>query len=87
MANKKPKKFQFMPLPDGFEASAFAPKGKRITVKPTGLHATWDWQRIYINYAGEDAAEALCLMELPNDSDVIRQIAEGFKELADKLDA
>lgn len=87
MAKAKTQKGQFMPLPAGFTAVTFDSGGERINVEPSGLYATWGWNKVYINYAGDRAQAAPCLLELPNDSEVIRRIAEGFMALADKLDA
>lgn len=68
-----------------FKTEAFNLQGERVEVEPTGIWATWDWRKVYLNYTGDGAQEAECLMELPNDPVVLKAIAKGLSALAKKL--
>ena len=68
-----------------FKTEAFNPQGERVEVESTGLWATWDRRRVYLNYAGDGAQEADCLMELPRDPAVLKAMAKGLSALAKKL--
>ncbi len=85
MAKKKSHQGHFIaPIAD-FTAQTFSVQGERVEVKPTGLYATWDWNKVYLHYTGDEAQAAHILMELPKDPDVLKAIAKGLRALAKNL--
>ncbi len=85
MAKKKAQQGHFIGPIEDFTAQSFSAQGERVEVKPTGLYATWDWNKVYLHYTGDDAQAAHILMELPKDPVVLKAIAKGLSALAKKL--
>ncbi|MDP9518794.1 hypothetical protein [Pseudomonas protegens] len=86
MGIPRTQKGQLMSFSELFFTEAFDGAGQRVEVEPAGLYATWDQRKIYLHYSGKKAMNAHCLLELPANPDDLRVIAQGFLNVADKIE-
>lgn len=84
---KKASPYYYIPFPDeSFMVSTSDRKGKRFNMDAKALHLSWRHDKIFVNYAGDQAGESHTTMELPLDPDFLRLMAAKLNELADSLD-
>lgn len=77
----------YIPFPDeSYIVSTLDRKGKRFDMDAKALHLSWRYDKIYVNYAGDEAGESHTTMELPRDPDFLRLMAAKLNELADSID-
>lgn len=82
----KTQKGKFVELPEGFTASVHSQKGKRIEIKASGLYINWDYNTVWVNYAGDDSQKSYTTFELPSDGTFLRDLAAKLIELAEEVD-
>jgi len=80
----------YISLPDDFEVSVptkSVPEKHYTEIKPEGIYITWDYQRAWLYYAGEQVAgKSYMSFELPADPKYLREFASEILELANKIE-
>lgn len=77
----------YIPFPDeNYKVTTFDLKAKPFTMHAKALYLTWTYNRIFVNYAGDQAGESHVTMELPLNPEFLRGMADKLNELADSLD-
>ena len=75
---------EFVKLPEGYEIEVWGYK-KKINIKPSGLHITYNNSSLNMQYAGKDAGDSYAKIELPSDPKVLKSLAKELNKIAREL--
>ena len=85
----KTQKGIYIEFPDGnFNVTSRNNKGHAFKMDASALYLTWQKSdsRVFINYAGTQAAESYSKLEVPLDVAYLKELAKQIKFLARKLE-
>ncbi|MEA9392163.1 hypothetical protein SJI19_16690 [Acerihabitans sp. TG2] len=76
----------YVPFPnESYSVRASDQRGKRFNMDAKALYLTWDYETIFMNYAGDKAGDSYSTIQLPRDPDFLRVLAVEINKLADSI--
>jgi len=82
---KKTRNSYFVKLPEGFQVEVLG-KEELFEMEPSGIYMTWDYRRVWMHYAGEQAGESSVNFQIPSDPKYLRFLSKELVKLAKKIE-
>ncbi|WP_140187793.1 hypothetical protein [Providencia stuartii] len=86
----KHQKGLFIKFPnDGYDVNVRDSNGIQFTMDATGFYLTWRrvGKRVYMDYTGDQTQNCYTKIEMPLNSDFLKEMASKLNELAERLES